>query len=347
MTNTTEKPFIMWDGEATQDGAYCLFGASTGHSIKAKEGLSTKDCLDLILDVERKHPTAVHFGYSFGYDVNQIVKDIGYRGLILLKRFNHCHWHGYRLEYIPRKWFSVSKGKVTAKIFDVFLFFNCKYGRALRKFDLGSKEDLDRIDAGKEERGSFQWSDIDKIQEYWLTELRLGVELMNKLRKIIYGADFKITSWHGPGALASYALSQHKTQNFMDKHLDLAIIDASAFAMFGGRFRILGGYYEGPVYDRDINSAYAYAFSRLPSLSEGKWIHTDNYDPEDAKRRRIGLYRIRYTSKYDGRPKPLPHRDSRSRISYPPITEGWFSPRKQRSYVMIRTPNSGCLAIRR
>lgn len=328
MTKQTLKPFIAWDGEGVKaEGGYhpySLFGASTGERIKYVD-LSTNDCLNLIIEVERKHPTSIHVSFSFGYDVNMIIKDLPLGHLIVLKKLGHCRWNGYRLEYVPRKWFVVTKGKITAKIFDVFLFFNCGFGKALRKYEIGTPEDLERIDKGKEERPDFTWEDIDEIETYWETELKYLVQLMDYLRDILYRADLKITSWHGPGALASHMLTKHGIKDHMDKGLPLEICEASSYAMFGGRFQgFMAGFYEGPVYDRDINSAYAYAFSLLPSLRNGKWIHTYYPDRDGAKSRRLGLYKIRYTGRYGSTLYPLPHREPNSRVCYPPATIGWF-----------------------
>lgn len=336
MTKSTDKPFIAWDGEGVRQficsvngvveehNPYALFGASTGHRIKYVD-LSTVDCLDLILTVEKENPSAIHIGFSFGYDVNMILKDLPFRQLVVLKKLGHCRWNGYRLEYIPRKWFVVSRGKTTAKIFDAFLFFNCAFGAALEKYHIGTPADLARIKAGKAERPNFTWLNIDEIERYWETELVYLVQLMDNLRSILYSAGFFITSWHGPGALASYALKDHSVHLHMDRGIIDSIKVASAHAMFGGRFQpFMAGYWEGPVYDRDINSAYAYAFSRLPSLANGRWYHTYSVDRETTVHTRLGLYRIRYKHPYSTRAMPLPHRSSDGRVYYPPATEGWY-----------------------
>lgn len=326
------KPFKSWDGEGCrgENGIhpYSLFGASSGERIKYYD-LKTLDCLSLIMDVESADPDVIHVGFSFGYDVNNIIKDLPEPQLAMLKIRGKTFWKGFTIEWIPRKWFSVSYGKsqkTTAKIFDVFAFFNSKFGVALRKYDIGTVEDLDRIDRMKEERPDFTWENIDEIERYWESELVYLVQLMDKLRSILYAAGYYITSWHGSGALASYALAQHKTRLYMDKGLSDEIINASRSAYAGGRFQpFLAGYYEGPVYTADINSAYGYTFSRLPSLQGGKWVHYAN-EPDRGlvENIRLGLYRIRYKDKYSTKPHPLFHRDEDGSISFPSATAGWF-----------------------
>jgi DNA polymerase type B, organellar and viral len=283
--------------------------------------------LNLILEVGKSHPKSIHVSFSFGYDVNMILKDLSERALYVLHEKGTVYWRDYHIEHVPRKWITIRRtGWPQVKIFDVFLFFNCKFGIALRKYKVGTNSDLDRIDTGKEERPNFTWSNIDEIELYWETELKYGVELMDKLREIIYGAEYFITSWHGPGALASYALNQHNVQWAMDKGVELPVNEAARYAMFGGRFQAFqAGYYEGTIYDRDINSAYAYAFSRLPNLATGKWRYNPYPDRESVRNQRMGLYHIRFFERRGlSQFNPLPHREHSGEVCFPSRTEGWF-----------------------
>lgn len=277
------------------------------------------------MEVGREYPNRIHVSFAFGYDVNQILKDLNQRALYVLRTYGKVFWNGFHIEHVPRKWFVVRRDGFQVKIFDTFLFFNCKFGIALEKYKIGKQEDLDRIHSGKEERPYFSWLNIEEIEKYWWIEGQYGAQLLEKLREIIYAAGYHITSWHGPGALASYSLRNHNTQNHMDKGLPKEINLASRYAMFGGRFQAFqAGFYDGPVYDRDINSAYAYAFSRLPSLKNGKWRHDPFPSRDFVKECRLGLYHIRFKSKLSVLPKPLPHRDKSGHVSFPAITEGWY-----------------------
>jgi hypothetical protein len=327
---------VFWDGEGVRqfichpdgtvelDHPMVLFGCTLGPRIKYVN-LSSIDCLNLIYQVGKKWRDVIHVSFSFGWDVNQILKDLPIRALHVLREYGKVWFKNFHIEHVPRKWFIVRHNGIQVKIFDVFLFFNCKFGIALRKYEIGSDEELARIDAGKEERPNFTWLDIDEIETYWWVENQLGVQLMDKLRDIIYGAGRYISSWHGPGALASYSLRIHNTSIAMDKGIPKEINLAARYAMFGGRFQAFqAGFFEGPVFDRDINSAYAYAFSRLPSLANGKWRYDPYPDRANTINVRLGLYHIRYKSKMSLLPKPLPHRDKDGHVSFPSITEGWF-----------------------
>jgi hypothetical protein len=328
------KPFVAWDGEGCKGDdnyhPYSLFGSSHGWRVKYYD-LTTDDCLNLMIETERAIPDAIHVGYSFGYDVNMILRQLPYPSLMMLKETTRTRYHGFDIQYIPRKWFRVSygkskRGRASMQIFDVFSFFNTRFDKALRKYDIGTEDQLQRIEAGKEERPLFDFQSISTdIEPYWESELELMVQLMDRLRTIVYGAGVKINSWHGPGALASWALGQNQVRLHMDKGLSEEVIEASRYAYFGGRFQgFLAGYHDGPVYSADINSAYGYSLSRLPSLQGGKWLHTDVPDRHSTDNQRMGIYRIRFAGDFSSSPMPLPHRSSSGSISFPSATEGWY-----------------------
>lgn len=335
------RPFVAWDGEGCLNESdpddyqpYCLFGSSAGGRIRGYD-LSSVDCLSLLIDTERENREAIHVGYSFGYDVNQIIKDFPLGTLRNLKVRNRCRYRGFDIEYIPSKWLSVGygrpksrggAGRVSIKVFDTFSFFALRFDKALRKYHIGTTEQLDRISSGKGERPDFRYRDIPtRIEPYWETELDLMVQLMDKFRSILYAAGYHINSWHGAGALANYVLRSRGVANHLDRGSPQEIIEAARSAYIGGHFEpFLAGYYDGPIYSADINSAYGHTFSRLPSLQNGKWLYETKPDREATKDVRLGMYHIRYLSNNSGGLKPLPHRDPNGSVSWPNQTEGWF-----------------------
>lgn len=330
------RPFVAWDGEAVvdennpdnPDHPYCLFGSSIGWRTRSYN-LSTMDCLSLIIETELSCPDAIHFGFAFGYDANMILRNLPLPALYNLRRTGKTRYQGFDIEYIPRKWFWVGygkgKGRNTAKIFDTFSFFNKGLGATLRKYGIGSKEQLDRIDSGKGERPNFRYDDIvSYVEPYWETELDLMVQLMDKFRGILENAGIFLNSWHGPGAIAGYLLRTNDVKDCMGWNDD-RIIEAARYAYFGGRFEpFMAGYYEGPIYSADINSAYPYSHSRLPNLQTGKWMHGYGRPDTNPSDIRLGMYRISHRSPISSKPMPLPYRDKSGSVYFPPSTTGWY-----------------------
>jgi hypothetical protein len=338
------RNFVGWDGEGYRAFAvdangqaailhrYMLFGCSTGHHVTGID-LGTIECLDLILFTEQQDPQAFHVGFSFEYDVNMILRDLEWRHLAMLHDTGVVKWKGYRIKHVPHKMFSVSKNGVSATIYDVFGFFHVSYLRALRKFGIGTPEALSKIEAGKNLRSSFSYAELPMIISYWSEEIALLPALMDYLREACYGAGFYITQWHGPGALASFALKKYGVHAWHAQKVPRPVQVARRLAYAGGRFQAWRcGYYPGPAYTADINSAYAYACSMLPRLDKGQWVCGD---PKIVKSARdishFALYRIRFdatemerTAREECIPFPLFHRDGKGFLTWPSKTEGWY-----------------------
>jgi hypothetical protein len=131
-----ERPFIIWDGEQPRDTGYSLFGNSAGHEI-CHPSLSTEECLELIIATELEEPDAIHIGFGFNFDVSWILKDLPWRALNRLKKTGRTFWHGYLISHVPRKWFEVKYGGITARIYEVFSFFNQSLVDTLTTWEIG------------------------------------------------------------------------------------------------------------------------------------------------------------------------------------------------------------------
>lgn len=338
-----QRPFIGWDSEGydTEPGTpqlTMLFGCSVPGRYVIGERVSTKEMLDLILQVEAEFPDAFHIGFSFDYDVNQILQDLPWRYLNLLKDFGKVRWNGYRIKHIPHKMFTVSKAGITATIYDVFGYFHSKYTTALDKYHVGTVEQRKRIARGKDHRGNFTWAEIDEVLEYWSVEISLLPDLMEHIREACYNGGFRISKWYGPGALANYMLRHNGVRQYMSKRIPGYAQAAIRAAFAGGRFQAWQcGEYIGDVYTRDKNSAYVQAIALLPRLDNGKWSRVDAHKiNSDRDIARFGLYHIVFDigdrangSEWRNRgipepPYPLFHRDSHGRLSWPSRTDGWY-----------------------
>lgn len=344
-----ERPFIMWDGEGytayvvdsegtvTKQHRYMLFGASTMQYITSIN-LHTQECLALMLEVERENPEAFHVGFAFEYDVNMILRDLPWRMLAVLKITGKVRWNGYRISHVPHKLFSVSKDGIAVTVYDGFGFFHSKYVVALKKYGVGTAEHIARIDAGKAKRGFFTYADLPEVIAYWKDEIGLGPDLFDCVRVAAYRGGFHIHAWHGPGALANYAIRYNNVRSYMSKNVPANVRAAIRMAYAGGRFQAWQcGEYLGPVYTLDKNSAYMQALALCPNLANGKWVRVDPSTVRSADDvSRFGLYHVifdahdterdkaRRKAGYADRPYPLFHRDKNGRLTWPSRVEGWF-----------------------
>lgn len=368
------RPFIGWDGEGWSEWTctgptllggywthyYMLFGASTGACITAPS-LSTTECLELILEVERETPDAYHVGFAFEYDVNMILADLPWRTLAILRESGHCRWADpqtnkrYRIEHVPHKWLRVSCDGISATIFDAFGFFHCSYMAALKKYKIGSQSKLDHIAAGKSARSSFTYADIESVKSYWSDEISLLPPLLDSIRSAVYGGGYRISEWHGPGALAAYLLRDVGASKWhsKDKKTPPEVRYAIRAAYAGGRFTgALCGLYLGDVYTADINSAYIFACSLLPRMDRGTWKRQAANNVEPGNLARFGLYRIEFdagskladSSREQGIPEPpypLYHRSKTGILRWPRKVDGWYwTPEAE---LVLNSPNARVL----
>jgi hypothetical protein len=345
------RPFIGWDGEGydyficSADGTVevgpqrtMLFGCSVpGRYITGIE-LSTKEQFDLILQVEADFPDAYHVGFAFEYDVNQMLRDLPWRMLAVLKITGKVRWNGYRIKHIPHKMFTISKDGISATIYDMFGFFHCKYTTALDKYGIGTIQQRQRIAKGKRRRGRFTWADIQEVYEYWWDEISLFPPLADCVRTAAYNGGFRIHSWYGPGALANYALRYNGVRAYHSKNVPAYARAAIRSAMAGGHFQAWRcGEYLKDVWTLDKNSAYVQAMSELPRLDNGKWRRDDpGRIHQESDIARFGLYHILFDAKEPDngrerrtrgipeRPYPLFHRDKNGKLTWPSRVDGWF-----------------------
>lgn len=332
------RRFIAWDGEGLNlDGPhapqhYILFGCSTGDYISGTQHLTTFDLLNFICDIGDQNPNAFHVGFAFGYDGNMILRSLARSTLEILHRTGYVRlkrpdlncWYG--IKFIRGKWFHVTREfsdgrRSSVRIDDMFSFFTTKFTVAYQTYLGRPVPSIVEIGKGDRNREDRTLEDMPDILAYWQVEIQCMRELAEELRRNVYGAGLIITNWHGPGSLASYVMKRKQIKRHM-KVNDEKILLAARYAYAGGRFELFRvGRFLGPVYSYDINSAYPFGISQLPSLSDGEWTFESTPD----RIARFGVYhvRLRKSAGFNIRPGPVFHRDARHEISFPWYVDGW------------------------
>jgi hypothetical protein len=332
-----ERQFIAWDGESGSPhgivSQYHLFLAYTPDGplhIKAREGLTTSQCLQFIVDVEEEYPDAVHVWFGSGYDVNMILSTLNKYQLEVIHKTGilFLDFKRWRLEWRKGKSLTITRyngdQRTSIVLYDVWHFFMTSLVVALEQFGTCPLDELEQIREGKARRGTFTYEDIESyVLPYCAAECRQLIQLMNHFRELLYSVGFTIRHWHGPGAIASFLLRYYNVHDVMAETPE-AVRLAAQYAYAAGRFELPKVGASGPLWSVDINSAYPEAIAELPDLSRGEWRHVER----PTKIARFGVYRIKSTmdmkSLFTRSLAPLFHRDSRGRISFPWITNGWY-----------------------
>ncbi|ARK07690.1 DNA polymerase [Rhodococcus phage Toil] len=318
-------------GQLTQ--SYVLLGVSDDSSVRDEvsgRDLSTTQCLAFLIKQEREHPGHIKVAFSFNYDVNMIIKDIPEHNLKRLLDGKDVYYGDYKLNWLSSKWLDIwhtdpiTLDYAYTRIYDVFSFFGCSFLKACRQY-LGDDPDLVRVEEGKGLRNVFEYSELDSlIKPYMHAELDLMARLANRLRELLDSIDLELRSWHGPGAIATALLSKHKVKRFRPDDEPPEVRTAAQFAYAGGRFESYKtGLYESPVYQYDIRSAYPYALTQCPAL-------TEDYERDDSPTQgrpvpSFSLCRIRYYDNTIDRRgiNPFALRSGSGAIYFPNFVETW------------------------
>lgn len=306
-----ERRFVAWDGEAQGD-SYTLLQNSDGASLYDPHGIATEEAFEF-LTAAPKDVANIWFGV--GYDVNMIVRDLSWSHVLELAREGVTYWHGWRIGYIPRKIFRISH-KATGRSFssyDVQTFFASSFIGALDAWSISVPE---IIREGKASRNIFDRWGRREIALYNEAECRLLVELAGRLRATIVAAGWRVSGWHGPGALAAWFLGEHRAHEHLQTPRNLRTILERAY--FGGRIDAAGWGHADGVYHYDIVSAYPAAMRECPSIDGVPWRTVR------APSQPFALARVRWRVR-DGEPwGPFPWRDPAGRILWPNEAEGWY-----------------------
>lgn len=287
------------------------------------EALSTRDCLDFLLNLPRRLSNEVrpiYVWFAMDYDVNMILGDIQLKGetnsIAELRRTTKTFWHGYKITYIPRKIFRVKKGGKSFTSTDVWGFFQASFEKALADWRIEVPEIITR---GKVARQDFSTWPMEDIAAYNEAELDLLSQLAEQLRTAVDPLKLSVRSWHGPAALAGAFLAKNKAKNYLAE-LDSDFYEVAARAYFGGRIDAAGYGFVDPVYHYDIVSAYPDAIRYLPDLSRLEWKFSKGEPPAGD---RLYAARIRWQIP-EAKWGPLPWRSKNGSIRYPLSGEGWY-----------------------
>lgn len=307
---------------------YVLLANSVGGEAIAAppDGLSTVDCLELLLETKKEHPESIFVGFGFNYDINQILKDVPIPFLKNLVTENWTMYRGYHLQWFPRKYFIVGHGakphRRTMILYDVLGFFNKTFVNVCREYLGESDPRLVKVQEGKDKRDSFDWEELDSfIIPYNKLELEMLVDVVKVLRRDLHTVHIQPQRWHGPGAVANEVMSKFSVP--ISREIPLEVQVASQFAYAGGWFEDFWmGRHPDFVYEYDIHSAYPAALIHVPDLSAGSWEHVESFEPDT-----FGVWHLRYESPFgrdDNRPQPLFCRSKSGSISHPTAVQGWY-----------------------
>jgi len=286
------KAFAGVDGEGGDiDGTheYLLLRAGT-HALETGDPLGAYECFAFLADLPKD---VIYVSFAFDYDVTMMIRHLHPAKVqalfdrpsrVILDKDGKAtsrYWpvkvghEEFEIDYMPHKEFRVRRagGKWTV-VSDVFTFFQSSFVRALQKWfsdDHTYTPIIERIALGKEQRATFGRVTQDE-REYNKLEILMLQKLMEKFRGMCTELDIHPTKWQGPGNLVSAVFKREGFPSKKDIRVPLDVWSFAVKGYYGGRFECATyGEITGPVYQYDINSAYASHYRHLPCLVHGGW----------------------------------------------------------------------------
>jgi hypothetical protein len=321
------------DGEC-EEGRYTLLASSTD-AIQSADRLTTRQCLDFLLDEAQKSSRL--FGYGIGLDVCHWIADLTDRQKKLLAEKGRVYTQQgirfYRLIYRPGAYFTVQQlstiptGNVatvlrSATVVDLMKWFRKPFAAVCEDWDLGDSFSRVLIRQGKESRGQgFEFSKYKFLLSYNSAEIGACRELAEKIREGFLELGLPFTFPFTIGTVAGSLAAKNRIQNHWQeapKELETPI--RSAF--FGGREQCARyGHFPSAV-QWDIKSAYGWALMQMPSMRDCVWAKRPNYELEDHQ---WYLAKVSWDIDEGKHPvMPFPFRDADGRVHYPPRGTGWY-----------------------
>lgn len=314
------RRFVAIDGESftsERGHDYVLMASSLGEYVFKDEGLTTRECFRFLLKLRKRAKRYIFVAFGLNYDVNMMLKDLSKVKLETLWKDKRVDWYQYRIEWIPGKWFSVSAGGVSVRVYDVFGFFQASFVNALKRWGIEPQESMEAMKAARSE---FDDSMKEQIISYCIDECNQLVELMDATATALRDVDLVPKSWMGAGSIAATLLQKYNVRDYhvYDSDWPKEVTKAIYHAYFGGRVELFKqGHFERLI-DYDVVSAYPSQALSLPNLQGGSWKYQKAYSPTE----RYALWYCRWDLP-SCKIAPFPFRSS-GNIYYPSRGEGWY-----------------------
>lgn len=310
--NSHLRPIYGVDTETWQ-GDIFLVADSDGRYLDKITSLSVIEFL-----FNKKFQNAWNYFYHIGYDGNVILKLLGSSKLseYLKTRKLSFEFEGYHIHYIPNKCLRITKGHHSSSFYDIAQFYGKgklvdTYQKNIGRLD----EQYLRLKGQREEFSPrFYRRHTSEVRNYCIKDCKLTKDLGVHWANIFFDTfGFYPQRWISPGYLAEKVLI-NKGINFPT--FASISYDKQNFAFqsyFGARFEMLKRGFLGRAFQYDINSAYPYALTTIPDLTQGRWIDSEEIHP-DAK---LGFFHIVANVPSSVRVAPFPFRTRWGMIFYP------------------------------
>ena len=281
----------------------------------------------------------------------------------------YTFWGDYAIKYRPRQFFRIARVRPDRKgiipgsartIRDIYGLFQQSFANAIEKWNVGTPETRELIGAGKDKRREFDRLTSELIL-YCTLECSHLAMLMERAREVLRENDAMPVEWGGIGSITAALFKKHGIPQRPEDRTcprcfepvegginicscgrqlsplqrparPQAFEEAIRGAYFGGRFEVIRhGRVLGPIYDYDINSAYAAAARGLPCAMHTTWEHVKGERAErlaleilDGGKAGLFVARLEFFHDPHAHWCGFPVRKASGAIFYPCMASGWY-----------------------
>lgn len=291
----------------THNGDIFLIADSEGNFL---DKITPESCLDWLFS--KRFHGSWNFFYNLSYDAEVILKLLGSK--LFEYRFSRklkFHFHGYDIEYYPAKLLRIKKGHHSVHYYDIAQFYDKKSLSITYQENIGKLDEQYLEFKNKRQEFTLRFYNHNKkqIRNYCIQDCIYTKQLAEKWTDLFNNAfSFYPAKWTSSGYLAEKVLINNGVHFPKFDSIPYTIQDLAYRTYFGGRFEILKRGFVGKAYLYDINSAYPYAITRIPDLTNGKWINQKSIH----KNSKIGFFRILADIPDDKHVPPFPFRANKN-----------------------------------
>ena len=128
-----------------------------------------------------------------------------------------------------------------------------------------------------------------KIRQYCIDDCKITKKLSEHFIKMFFNLfNFYPKKFVSSGYIAEKVLINNGINFPLLQDLPVPVANFAWNSYFGGRFEMIQRGFIGKAYIYDINSAYPYAISQLPDLTDGDWYRGDEF----VKNSTVGFFKI-------------------------------------------------------
>jgi len=311
LNSTHLREFVAVDTE-TENGDIFLIADSDGNY------------LDKMITFERvaeflfRHEGKWIFFYNLGYDADCILKLLPDE---ILKQYKwkkelRFQYKKYKIHYIDKRKLTISKGKHSVSCYDIAQYYDKQnLVTASQSIKLFLDQGYLEIKKKRSIFTKFHYSRHKRqIRAYCFEDCRLTKLLCNNwidTFEKVFG--FYTHNWISAGYLAEKVLIKNDIPIPLFNELPYSLQELARNSFYGGRFELIKRGYIGECYLYDLNSAYPYALTKLPDITNGRWFESKKIH----RKAKLGFFFIEANISDKVKIAPFPFVKKNRTICYP------------------------------